>query len=268
MPQGQDGDEQRQIPPAALAGMDDWEATVVWAYGQEVVTWRLRADHGEVRYLKVAQRGREVTLQAEQERMIWAATYLVVPRVLDYGSDGTHEWLLTAALEGVNAIDESVLADPSRSVPLLAQGLRRFHSVPVEACPFDNHLDTLMHLASTRVAANLVEPTRDFQPEHRSMTAAEALARVGQLRSDEEDLVVCHGDYCPPNVMIKDGLVAGYVDLGQLGVGDRWHDLAVATWSTTWNFGPGWEDLFLDAYGTQADHRKMAFYRLLHDLLP
>lgn len=32
-----------------------------------------------------------------------------------------------------------------------------------------------------------------------------------------------------------------------LGVADRWADLAVATWSTTWNYGPGWEEPVLDA---------------------
>jgi aminoglycoside phosphotransferase len=26
-------------------------------------------------------------------------------------------------------------------------------------------------------------------------------------------------------------------------------DPAVATWSATWNYGPGWENLLLDAYG-------------------
>ena len=46
-----------------------------------------------------------------------------------------------------------------------------------------------------------------------------------------------------------DGHWSGHVDLGLLGTADRWADLAVATWSTEWNYGPGWEQLLLDAYG-------------------
>lgn len=46
----------------------------------------------------------------------------------------------------------------------------------------------------------------------------------------------------------------------------RWRDLAVATWSVTWNFGPGYEDLFLDSYGVTCDHRRRDLYRLLYDL--
>ncbi len=65
-----------------------------------------------------------------------------------------------------------------------------------------------------------------------------------------------------------DGRWSGHVDLGELGVADRWADLAVATWSTTWNYGPGWEIPLLDAYGVPPDPPRTRFYRLLWDLGP
>ena len=43
-----------------------------------------------------------------------------------------------------------------------------------------------------------------------------------------EDLVVCHGDYCFPNVLLDDaGAITGFLDLGELAVADRWWDVAV-----------------------------------------
>jgi len=51
-------------------------------------------------------------------------------------------------------------------------------------------------------------------------------------------------------------------------VADRWADLAVATWSTEWNYGPGWEQALLDACGVHADHEHIRHYRLLSDLRP
>jgi aminoglycoside phosphotransferase len=67
-------------------------------------------------------------------------------------------------------------------------------------------------------------------------------------------LVVCHGDSCAPNTLLTDdGRWSGHVDLGELGVADRWADLAVATWSTEWNYGPGWDKLLLQAYGVPPD---------------
>jgi kanamycin kinase len=78
--------------------------------------------------------------------------------------------------------------------------------------------------------------------------------------------VVCHGDYCLPNILIESGIPTGFLDLGELGVADRWWDLAVATWSVTWNLGPGYEGLFLEEYGVQRDPAREEFYRLLYDV--
>ena len=84
---------------------------------------------------------------------------------------------------------------------------------------------------------------------------------------DREDLVVCHGDYCFPNVLLDDaGFVTGYIDVGELAVADRWCDLAVAAWSVTWNAGPGWEELFFESYGVEPDPDRIRCYRLLYDL--
>lgn len=82
-------------------------------------------------------------------------------------------------------------------------------------------------------------------------------------------VVVCHGDTCAPNTLLDDaGRFAGHVDLGALGVADRWADLAIATWSTRWNYGPGWERALLDAYGIAPDDDRTRYYRLLWDLGP
>lgn len=70
-----------------------------------------------------------------------------------------------------------------------------------------------------------------------------------------------------PNTIVgADGRWSGHVDLGALGVADRWADLAVATWSTSWNYGPGFEDVLLEAYGIDPDPLRTAYHRLLWDL--
>jgi kanamycin kinase len=221
--------EARRIPPAALAGMAGWRRTVVWEFLPQVTTWRLVGPDGDVRYLKVSQLGQRASLADERERMDWAGAWLPVPRVLDHGSDGYDEWLLTAGLPGVNAVDDRLRADPARLVPLLAEGLRRFHeALPVAGCPFDGRIG----------------------PDRRP--------------PGDEDLVVCHGDYCLPNVLIEDWRVSGFVDLGELGAADRWADLTMGAWSVTRNLGPGWEELFLEAYRAPPDPAKRAFYRRVY----
>lgn len=78
--------------------------------------------------------------------------------------------------------------------------------------------------------------------------------------------VVCHGDACAPNTLLDDdGAWSGHVDLGALGLADRWADLAVATYSTLWNYGAGYEAPLLEAYGVEADPVRARYYRALWD---
>jgi kanamycin kinase len=95
---------------------------------------------------------------------------------------------------------------------------------------------------------------------------AEVRARIGEPPAIDR-LVVCHRDACAPNTLLHDdGLLAAHVDLGSLGVADRWADLAVAAWSTEWNYGPGYDGIVYKAYGIAPDLERIAYYRLLWDM--
>jgi aminoglycoside phosphotransferase (APT) family kinase protein len=79
-----------------------------------------------------------------------------------------------------------------------------------------------------------------------------AMAAAAETPPDDR-LVVCQGDACAPNtILTPDGRCSGHVDLGSLGVADRWVDLAIATWSTDWHYGPGWQRHLVDASGQPA----------------
>lgn len=196
-------------------------------------------------FVKWAPRGSGIDLAGEAERLRWARPHTPVPEVLDIGDDADGgSWLALASLPGRSAVDPRWVADPASAVRAIGHGLRRLHdAAPVRECPFDWSIDA-------RVAS---------APE----------AEQGRLAAapDVDRLVVCHGDACAPNtLLLDDGTWSGHVDLGALGVADRWADLAVATWSTEWNFGPGWERPLLDAYGVAPDPERTAFYRLLWQL--
>ena len=69
---------------------------------------------------------------------------------------------------------------------------------------------------------------------------------------------------CAPDTLIDDhGSCFGHVDLGDLGVADRWADLAAATLSLSWNYAGEWEHELLDEYGVDPDPERVDFYRRL-----
>ena len=79
--------------------------------------------------------------------------------------------------------------------------------------------------------------------------------------------MLVHGDACAPNTLIAaDGAWTGNVDFGDLAVGDRWADLAIASLSLDWNFGEGHQQELFDAYGIEPDEERIAWYRALWDL--
>ncbi len=254
-------------PPALLGTYRSWAWTLVWDNAPNIRTWSLDGSDGQRLYLKVARHHRYPSIADEAERMRWAGRFLPVPAVLESGSDADVGWLVTGAVSGTNAVTPSLLADPARLVPTLARGLLRFHATRVQACPFDFRVDRALEHVRRRLETGAVDIEKDLHPEHRHLGADALLPALERLRPVSEDLVVCHGDYCLPNVLIEGDEVSGFVDLGELGVADRWWDLAVATWSVTWNLGPGWEDTFLRAYGVDRDDHRIAFYRLLYDLV-
>lgn len=200
-------------------------------------------------FVKWAPAGSAIDLGREAIRLAWAGAFTPVPRVLGQGADDVGSWLITAPVAGESAVSDRWKADPATAVVAIGLGLRALHdALPVARCPFWWSVEARLDDARRRgVAAPLIEAVRDAP-------------RVDRL-------VVCHGDACTPNTLITDdGRWSGHVDFGALGLADRWADLAIATWSSVWNYGPGWERGLLEAYGIAEDADRTRYYRLLWDL--
>jgi kanamycin kinase len=199
--------------------------------------------------------------------MIWAAPYLHVPRVVTCEQIGDVTILLTEALPGRDATDPVWRGDLPGLVRALGRGLRSFHeAVGEEWCPFRFDIARALEHVARRVRTDDIDPA-GFHREHAAFTPAAALAELEATAPAAEDLVVCHGDYCAPNMLLEDGVVTGYVDVGELGVADRWWDVTVGAWSAGWNFGEALEPLFYEAYGVAPDPARIRFFRLLYDMV-
>jgi kanamycin kinase len=255
-----------QPPPELGRIAPGWTPTLAYRLVPHLTTWRLTGPGGAVRFAKVARGGdRYPTLRGESERMIWASPYLPVPVVLALEEHGDATILLTEGLPGRDATHASWRDDLSALVLALGRGLRAFHeAVGEEWCPF--RFDLARALAHVEDRVRTGEIAGNFHPEHAHLTPAAALAELETLAPPDEDLVVCHGDFCAPNMLLQDGRVTGFVDLGELGAADRWWDVAVGAWSVGWNFGEELEPLFYEGYGIEPDPARIRFFRLLYDL--
>ena len=154
--------------------------------------------------------------------------------------------------------------DPRWVVQELARGLRWFHALPVDDCPFDARLDVRLREAKQRLDAGLVDEA-NFDPERQGLAAVDLYPMLLRDRPASEDLVVTHGDYCLPNVLLAGSGVVGFVDVGRAGIADRYQDLALAARSIRYNLGEALVPLFFKAYGVPQDAARVAYYQLLDE---
>jgi kanamycin kinase len=236
---------QPPVPAVVRRLADGRPVRAVWVNEEGGVTLRLGSGGSGRDFVKVAN-ARGTDFAAEAPRLRWAARYVAVPQVLGFGVDADSAWLHTRGLPGLSAVHPRWLTAPDVAVRAIGAGLRALHDrLPERTCPFE-------WSATSRLDA---------------LTPA-ARARLGEPPPIDR-LVVCHGDACAPNTLIDDGgRCCGHVDLGELGVADRWADLAVATLSLGWNYpGRVREAEFFAAYGVEPDPARIDYYRRLWQAL-
>jgi kanamycin kinase len=254
-----------RVPEAVTVVAADRTVTPVWENEAGGLTFAV-GDGADRCFIKWTPAGSGIDLAAEADRMAWARPFHAVPEPLAQGRDEAGSWLVTAALPGDSAVSKRWKADPATAVTAIGEGLRALHeALPARRCPFTWSAADRVADARRQASDGRLDPGT-WHPSHRELTITTALEHAARI-PPIDTLVVCHGDACAPNTLITaDGRWSGHVDLGLLGTADRWADLAIATWSAEWNYGPGWERLLLDAYGVEPDPDRTRYYRLLWDL--
>lgn len=222
------------VPDAVRAAAAGRACELVWRNDLGGMTFRV----GEA-FVKWNPRSTGVDLGRERDRLEWLAGRHPAPRVVTWGEDRDAQWLVTAALPGESAVGDTWRARRPEAIGAIADGLRALHAVAIDDFP----------IGWTAQA-----------------WVGRAPASLGP-RPSVDGPVLVHGDACAPNTLIApDGRWTGNVDFGDLAVGDRWADLAVASLSLDWNFGEGHQDELFDAYGIVPDPERIGYYRALWHL--
>lgn len=216
-------------------------------------------------------------LRLERDKIEWLATTSIPgPRLVDWMVSEAGAALVISTVRGIPACDiPRRLVD--RAAASMADLLADLHALPIEGCPFVRRLDRTVADAADAVRQGAVDIT-DFDYSRLFRSAEDLLTELSQRQPragelERDDLVVCHGDPCLPNLLIdpEHGDCLGVIDLGRLGVADRYLDLALTVRSMS---APEMNEqydardaaAFLSQYGiSDPDPWRLDFYCLLDE---
>ena len=209
--------------------------------------------------------------------MRWLENKLPVPKVLCYERDAERQYLLMSKVPGKMACDAYYMERPKELADRLAEAIRMLWSIDVSDCPRSRDIDAELKEArirveNRRVDLDKVDPATfgagGFKdPEH--------LLDWLEDNKPKYEPVLSHGDLCLPNILIENGRISGFIDLGDTGTGDRWRDLALCYRSLKWNAagaygGKAYPDIraemLFEALGMAPNLEKIRYYILLDEL--
>lgn len=226
--------------------------------------------------LKVERESEEADREAGV--MKWLKGRLPVPEVICHKKQEGMNYLLMTKAAGEMSCHKRYMEEPQKLTAILAEGLEMLWQVDLSGFPFDCGLDKKLEMARVQVENHLVD-LDNVEPETFGKGGfadpAELLDWLVRNRPEEEP-VFSHGDFCLPNIFVKDGKVSGFIDLGRAGVMDKYQDIALGYRSLKHNYEGKYrgekhyegycpEELF-GQLGIRPDLEKIRYYILLDEL--
>lgn len=202
----------------------------------------------------------------EMVRLNWLTEFMPLPTIKHFIRTPDDAWLLTTAIPGKTAFQvlEEYPDSGENIVDALAVFLRRLHSIPVCNCPFNSDRVFRLAQAQSRMNNGLVDAS-DFDDERNGWPVEQVWKEMHKLLPFSPDSVVTHGDFSLDNLIFDEGKLIGCIDVGRVGIADRYQDLAIL-WNCLGEFSPSLQKRLFQKYGIDnPDMNKLQFHLMLDE---
>lgn len=218
-------------------------------------------------YLKISPDNESSYLMAEKEKLEWLQGKIPVPKVHFFRVEEGFQYLLISKIFGEDALSRNIRMKPIVLIKSAAEGLRKIHSIDIDKCPFDERIHNKLNLIkSIHIDNKRINSTIN---RIKNKSKLDLYNYLLENKNEDEDLVFTHGDYCFPNIIIKDDNISGFIDVGRAGIADRYVDLSLIIRSIKINYRNNkLVDKFIGEYGLEhIDIEKLKYYTYLDELI-
>ncbi len=215
-------------------------------------------------YLKLSKKD-EIIQEAKVGQFL--KDKIPVPKTIEYGRYEQGYYFLKEELPG-KVLYELLEKDVMGTIEIYANTLKQLHQITIQDFPYQRDLKSILQSLPDQFDSIDLD---EVEPITKQRGLQKTYERLCELLPKQLDLVISHGDYCMPNVIV--GKEIGLIDLGKTAIDDRYNDLALGLRSLKYNLHLiGIEDSkeyllhFLNTYGiTDLDRNKIEFYYLLDE---
>lgn len=208
----------------------------------------------------------------EAKNFEWLQQYTKVPKIYDTGCIENYYYIIMEKLPGIMFQELFTTVSLKEIVIQYAKLLKEFHTIDYKGLPYNHDLQYKLKVVKENIVTNKVRP-QYFERELQHLDSQTMYQKMLEYQR-EEDLVLCHGDFCFPNIIMNNNQLSGYVDIMGIGICDRYLDVSIAMRSLRYNFElykhvftKEYQTLFLDTYGIkEVEQDKLIFYILLDEL--
>lgn len=207
------------------------------------------------------------------EMMQWLRGKLPIPEVMAYVVENGYSYLLMTRIAGEMCCSPYYMEHSDEMVALMAEGLHRLWCIDTTECPRMRTLGEDTEKALERIRGGRLNREELLEC---GFETADEMAEWIEAHPVEYDPVLSHGDYCLPNLLLKDGEISGYIDIGGIGVADRYSDIVDCWNSLKNNFGGVFggkvyedfdPDVLFEKLGIEIDPVKFRYCRLIEKAL-
>lgn len=174
----------------------------------------------------------------ELQMLQWLKGKVNVPDIIEQTVENDNSYILMSRCDGDMICADEFMATPIKQAEILAEILCKLWSIATESCPCSWLLDARLNCAMQNVISGKVDIT-EAQPEtfgRNGFKDPEELLEWLIQNKPEETQVISHGDFCLPNIFVKNDRLTGLIDLGKSGIADPYQDIALCYRSLSNNY--------------------------------